>query len=194
MTLPSTDLKVARSRNAAATRAAILEAARLRFGREGYDEVGIRDLARDVGVDAAMVCRYFGSKEDLLAEALNACGDGGRRLMEVDRADFGRQTAHNLVYEAQSCEKLQGLLIMLRASASAKAAEIVERAIAQDFIAPFSAWLGGEEAEVRARLASSVIMGVALSRTLSGGFPSSEADKKATFERLAAILQHCVDG
>ena len=41
----------ARTRNAAATRAAILDAASLRFRREGYDEVGMRDIARDAGCD-----------------------------------------------------------------------------------------------------------------------------------------------
>lgn len=179
-----------RTRNAAATRAAILDAARARFAREGYDEVGLRDLARDAGVDAAMVCRYFGSKEDLFAEALRLC-EGGLSLMEYDRAEFGRQIAHELIYEPEECDKLTGLLIMLRSSGSAKASEIVQRAVAADFILPFQTWIGGEQAEARARLVSSVIMGVALSRTLSGG-PGEDA-KAEMFERLAAMLQSCVD-
>ena len=54
-----------RPRNAAATRTAILEAARERFAAESYDDVGMRDIARDVGVDAALISRYFGSKDDL---------------------------------------------------------------------------------------------------------------------------------
>ena len=36
----------ARPRNAAATRAALLEAARTLFARDGYDDVGMRDIAR----------------------------------------------------------------------------------------------------------------------------------------------------
>lgn len=51
-----------RPRNAEATRAAILIAARERFARESYDDVGMRDVAGDVGVDAALVSRYFGSR------------------------------------------------------------------------------------------------------------------------------------
>ena len=51
-----------RPRNANATRQAILEAARERFCSDSYDDVGMRDVARDVGVDAALISRYFGSK------------------------------------------------------------------------------------------------------------------------------------
>ena len=65
-----------RPRNAAATRTAILDAARERFAAESYDDVGMRDIARDVGVDAALISRYFGSKDDLFLAALDSCGDG----------------------------------------------------------------------------------------------------------------------
>jgi AcrR family transcriptional regulator len=55
--------------NAAQTRADILSAARRRFGAEGYDRTTLRAIAADVGVDAALVIRYFGSKQDLVARA-----------------------------------------------------------------------------------------------------------------------------
>lgn len=58
-----------RARNAAETRADILAAARERFGSEGYDRTTLRAVAADVGVDAALVIRYFGSKQDLFAAA-----------------------------------------------------------------------------------------------------------------------------
>jgi AcrR family transcriptional regulator len=58
-----------RPRNAAQTRADILSAARRRFGAEGYERTTLRAIAADVGVDAALVIRYFGSKQDLFAEA-----------------------------------------------------------------------------------------------------------------------------
>ena len=58
-----------RARNANQTRADILAAARLRFGSEGYERTTLRAVAADVGVDPALVIRYFGSKQDLFAEA-----------------------------------------------------------------------------------------------------------------------------
>jgi AcrR family transcriptional regulator len=58
-----------RARNAAETRADILAAARARFGAEGYERTTLRAVAGDVGVDPALVIRYFGSKQDLFAAA-----------------------------------------------------------------------------------------------------------------------------
>ncbi len=48
-----------------ATKAAILEAARQRFGKDGYALATIRAIARDAKVDPALVIRYFGDKEAL---------------------------------------------------------------------------------------------------------------------------------
>lgn len=59
-----------RPRNAAQTRADILAAARRRFATEGYEGTTLRAVAADVGVDAALVIRYFGSKKDLFATAV----------------------------------------------------------------------------------------------------------------------------
>ena len=59
-------------RFAAATRDAILTSAIRAFARAGYDGVGVREIAGDAGVTAMMVNRYFGSKEQLFAEAVEA--------------------------------------------------------------------------------------------------------------------------
>jgi AcrR family transcriptional regulator len=58
-----------RARDAAQTRADILAAARRRFAAEGFERTTLRAIAADVGVDAALVIRYFGSKQDLFATA-----------------------------------------------------------------------------------------------------------------------------
>src|ERR1700712_4247379 len=76
-----------RPRHAAQTRADILTAARHRFAADGYERTTLRGvapararaggyerpplgaLAADVGIDAALVSRYFGNKQDLFATA-----------------------------------------------------------------------------------------------------------------------------
>ncbi len=58
-----------RVRNARETRADILAAARVRFGSDGYERTTLRAVAADVGVDPALVIRYFGNKQDLFAAA-----------------------------------------------------------------------------------------------------------------------------
>ena len=182
-----------RPRNAEATRAAILSAARERFARESYDDVGMRDIAGDVGVDAALVSRYFGSKEDLFVAVCNSC-ENGADLMAGDRASFGRRVAHEVIFETRSESKLKGLLILLRSVGSAKAMELVQRTGNDRFFNPFAAWVGGENAAVRARLAAAFIMGMAVSREITGGFGLSPEECETMEARMAAILQDIIDG
>lgn len=182
-----------RPRNAEATRAAILEAARERFARESYDDVGMRDIAGDVGVDAALVSRYFGSKEDLFVTVLDSCSNGSE-LMEGDRAEFGRRVARAVIFEPAKEGKLKGLLIMLRSVGSTKAMELVQRTGSERFFNPFAAWVGGEDAAVRARLAWATIMGMAVSREITGGFGLSQEECEKMCARMAVLLQDIVDG
>src|SRR5216683_5162016 len=59
-----------RRRNAAETKQAILLSARAAFARCGYDGVGVREIAKAVGVTGILVNRYFGSKEQLFSEVI----------------------------------------------------------------------------------------------------------------------------
>lgn len=181
-----------RPRNAEATRAAILTAARERFARESYDDVGMRDIAGDVGVDAALVSRYFGSKEDLFVAVLDSC-ENGAELMRGDRAEWGRRIAWEAVSEGKAEGKLKGLLILLRSIGSAKAMELVKRTGNERFFAPFAAWVGGPDAAIRAHLASGFIMGIAVSREITGGFGLTDAECERMRDRMAAILQEIID-
>ncbi|AXG77440.1 TetR/AcrR family transcriptional regulator [Streptomyces paludis] len=61
-----------RRRDAAATRQALLEAAHSRFIRLGYERTTLRDVAGDVGVNLALIKRYFDSKEGLFKAALTS--------------------------------------------------------------------------------------------------------------------------
>ena len=182
-----------RPRNAEATRAAILEAARERFARESYDDVGMRDIARDVGVDAALVSRYFGSKEDLFTTVLDSC-ENGADLMRGDRATFGRRIAHEAIFEAKSESKLKGLLILLRSVGSTKAMELVQRTGNERFFNPFAEWVGGPDAAVRARLAAAFVMGMAVSREITGGFGLKPSECRLMADKMATILQDIIDG
>ena len=84
-----------RARNAEATRAAILEAARALFARVGYDLTSLRDIAIEANADAALVKRYFGGKEALFKAALEASFQPDS-LKGRDRATFAREVGDRL--------------------------------------------------------------------------------------------------
>lgn len=182
-----------RPRNAEATRASILNAAMERFSRESYDDVGMRDIAGDVGVDAALVSRYFGSKEELFETVLDSC-DNGAALMNGDRETFGQRVAREVIFERKSETKLKGLLILLRSIASTKAMEIVQRSATKRFYGPFADWVGGGDAAVSARMAAAFIMGMAVSREVTGGFGFSAEQCERMADRMGRILQGIIDG
>jgi AcrR family transcriptional regulator len=52
------------------TRSEILKAARRLFAARGINEVTVRDIAAEAGVTHALVHRYFGTKEGMVAEIL----------------------------------------------------------------------------------------------------------------------------
>ena len=53
------------------TRQAILEAAILRFGRDGYRATSVADIARDAGVGGTVAYAYFPGKEALFLAAID---------------------------------------------------------------------------------------------------------------------------
>lgn len=164
-----------------------------RFSRESYDDVGVRDIAGDVGLDAALVSRYFGSKEELFERVLDSC-DNGSVLMSGPRATFGQRVAREVIFEPKSETKLKGLLILLRSISSTKAVEVVRRSANASFYGPFSEWVGGEDAMISARLAAGFIMGMAVGREVTGGFGFSEEECERMASRMGRMLQAIIDG
>lgn len=181
-----------RTRNAAATRAAILEAARKRFAREGYDGASLREIASGAGVDAALISRYFGSKDELFAEVVMLACQPDPDLFGGDPATFGARMAKTLLEDEQDGAKLDIFLIMLLSASSPKASEIVRRNSRDQFHQRFQEWLGGPDVAVRTRLASSVMMGMSLSRVIDASQDLDDAGRAMLQRRLAAIIQAAI--
>lgn len=187
-----TDPVGGRVRNAAITRASILDSARKRFAREGYDGASLREIAADAGVDAALISRYFGSKDELFIEVLDLACEPNLELFGGDPATFGMRMAKTLVDDEQDDMKLELFLIMLLSASSPKAAEMVRRTGRNKFYKFFEDWLGGPDVEVRTRLASSLMMGMSLSRVIDGAFELDDAARERLRDRLAAVIQLAV--
>jgi AcrR family transcriptional regulator len=95
-----------RTRNAEGTRADILAAARLRFGNDGYERTTLRAIAADVGVDPALVIRYFGSKQQLFAAAADfAIHFPDLTGMDSDEKADALLETFFAVWESRSCAR-----------------------------------------------------------------------------------------
>ncbi|HEX5419164.1 MAG TPA: TetR family transcriptional regulator [Gammaproteobacteria bacterium] len=180
-------------RNAAATRLAILNAARERFVRDGYDQAGLRAIAADAGVDPALICRYFGSKESLFAEVLESTSEDPMEVLAGDRGGFGERVARAMLDPQQHCPaRIAFLQLAARSSGSPAASCLVRRHIESQFIVPFSAWLRQERAAEKAWLAACVLIGVGVMTGIEQG-PRSRAETEAAIGRLARLLQSVIE-
>jgi AcrR family transcriptional regulator len=185
-----------RSRNAAATRQAILASARRHFARDGYDNVGLREIAGEAGVDPALVSRYFGGKEQLFKEAVR--GDDQDFLRGSGRDDLAGHFADMLLEDgADGCgsnaEKTERLLILLRSASSPKASEIIREAIDEDILRPVEQLLHGDDAEMRASLCLAILMGTGILKSAMALAPLCTIDRNRLRSRLTRLFEAALD-
>lgn len=93
-----------------------------------------------------------------------------------------------------SDDGLDHLLIMLRSASSPAAAEPLRRSMRAHFHDPFAAYIGGPDAEVRARLAGDLIMGVAVTHAITPDHDLDEEGRESLRRRLAKAIQAIVEG
>ena len=157
-----------RKRDAEATRAAILEAAKGQFARLGYDRAALRDIAAEAGADVALIKRYFGGKEALFTAALKASFRSDL-LRDWDRATFAREIATMMAGDAHANEeRAHSFQFLLRAATSPTTAPLLNLAVQERFLEPIRAWLGGDDAPARARVLAAVFIGFLVERLIRG--------------------------
>jgi AcrR family transcriptional regulator len=176
-----------RKRDAEATRAAILEAAKAHFALRGYDRAALRDIAGEAGVDVALVKRYFGGKEALFLEALKASfGPDGVR--EWDRASFPRQMAAMLAGSPHVDEaRTHRFQFLLRAATSPTTAPLLNVVVQDRFLAPIREWLGGADAGPRARVLAASYIGFLVERLIRGEALAGR-EREVFIDRVSAIF------
>ncbi len=177
-----------RKRNAEATRAAILEAGKTQFARLGYDRAVLRDIAREAGVDVALVKRYFGGKEALFVEALRASfGPDGAR--DWNRATFARDVATALADSPHVDEaRTQRFQFLLRAATSPTTAPLLNVIVHDRFLEPIRQWLGGADADARARVLAASYIGFLVERLIRGEALSGR-ERDVFIERVTGIFE-----
>jgi AcrR family transcriptional regulator len=145
------------------TRARILDAARARFAREGYEMTTIRAVAADANIDPSMVMRYYGNKDGLFAAAadidLNLPD-----LTAIAKRHWGRRIATHFFerWEGNSAQGTLGLLVRSAATnehAADRLRDLVDRQITATLKAA-----GIDHARRRAALIATQMLGLAYCR------------------------------
>lgn len=174
-----------------ATRRALLDGARRLFTRSGYDHVGVREIAAEADVNAALINRYFGSKLGLFTEVVAdsfTIGD----LLVGDRSTLGDRLARYLLRPRRV--PFDPALVLLRTAASPEAGGVLRAALAEQVGTPLGVWLGGDDARERAGLIVAVLFGFVLTRDVIGASALADAEADRLMGHLGAVLQRLIDG
>jgi AcrR family transcriptional regulator len=171
-----------------ATEERILWCARALFAEQGFERTTIRAVAAAATVDPSLVMQYFGSKKELFERAAQVAVAG---LTADDPDDVVEQLLATLGVKLGS--RSDGTLAMLRSMlTSPAAAEHARRALGRQIAGVAGVLPGADEADLRAALAISVMIGVTIGHQLLGldGLRDVPPDRVAPLLRpaLAALL------
>ncbi|WP_175695154.1 TetR/AcrR family transcriptional regulator [Burkholderia ambifaria] len=64
----------------------ILRAARRTFAKRGYDATSVREVARELGIDAALIAHHFGTKETLWLAVVEQIAELAQPMFDALRA------------------------------------------------------------------------------------------------------------
>lgn len=184
-----------RRRRSDATRAAILRAAQARFAAAGYDRATIRSIAADAQIDPSMVMRYFGSKAQLFAVAV----DPDLRLPDlsgVPRRRLGKVLVAHFLDRWEGDPGDDSLLMLLRSAATDEVARERMRHTFASQLIPVLASVVGDPSEVprRAGLVASQLLGLALTRHILRLPPVVAMDSDLLIEQIGPTIQRYLTG
>ncbi len=178
--MPSRNSK---GRVAQPTRQRILNAAAARFAGTSYEEVKLRDIARDVDVDVAYVHRCFGSKEQLFVEAFDA-------VCTVEQppkaADLARAFSEDVFDDAIEFQIFANSLSSHQARSALRALGM------KRFIEPMAARLS-EQGQLRACLLAGCVTGIKVMREVLRMPPLSGMPIEECRPLLEAIFRACLE-
>jgi AcrR family transcriptional regulator len=181
---------VTRPRNASQTRADILLAARRRFGAEGYERTTLRAVAADVGVDAALVIRYFGSKQDLFAAAADFSID----LPDMSGVDPDEVAGILLPQFFAVWEEDETFLALLRAAmTSPMAADTLRNVFAQQ-VAPKLITATPDNPVQRIGLMGAFVIGLATTRYILKNPPIATLSREELTRWAAPVIRQLLVG
>jgi len=179
------------------TREAITRAARAQFSELGYDRTTIRGVAREAGVDAALVIRFHGSKDALFREVMAlppAAAEALERIADGPRETVGRRLAELIVGLLENPETRVIVLGRIRAASShPEAAALVRETVTRD-VRRLTDAVSDDEPDVRAVLAGTHVVGLAFARYVVLVEPLASMSAADVVEYAAPTFQRYLVG
>ncbi|WP_433442952.1 TetR family transcriptional regulator [Nonomuraea sp. CA-141351] len=150
------------------TREEIVSAAALAFSTGGYEATSMRQVAADAGVDPALVRRFFGGKEQLFSAVVTSVFQPEQAvamLLDGPRGKLGERLAGYVLGLLGAVDRPGPVLGLMRSAATSEhAAALIREFLANDMLGKLTHKLGVDHPELRAALAASQLVGLAIAR------------------------------
>jgi AcrR family transcriptional regulator len=180
------------------TRRAILDAARSAFAARGYDGVSIRAVAREAGVDPALVHRFFGSKETLFVGAMELPFTPSQlvpALLAQGTDGLGERLIGTLLALFDTPGAVAPFLALLRGAASnEQAATMLREFVTTEILGRIAAAAAPDQPELRAALAGSQVLGLAMARYVVRIPQTAAADRAHLAACIGPTIQRYLTG
>ncbi|WP_046727443.1 TetR/AcrR family transcriptional regulator [Streptomyces humi] len=154
-------------RDAEATKAAILKAARHLLARHAHADITLKDVADRAGVSAPLVLKYFGNKESLFARVMSFDTDAAA-LLAAPLDDLGRHMVRH-VLESQRDRGADPLLRIVFAPLHGDHGDVLRANFRAHVVDSLAARLTGPDPDLRAELAVAQLIGLGVMYGIARG-------------------------
>jgi AcrR family transcriptional regulator len=192
-----TTRRVGRQAGDAGNRAAILAAATARFTELGFRDTTMRAVAADAGVDSALVHYFFGTKEQLFAQAMALPIDPPTFLtamLEPGTDGLGERLVNALLTILDEAGPTNPMLALIRSAAThASAARMLREFLTSAVTSRLAAALDVDRPELRAALCASQVIGLIVAREVIELPPLPTTDRAVLVAAYGPALQHYLE-
>ena len=190
--------RAGRRPGASGSQAAILEAARAAFTDRGYDGATVREIGARAGVDPALVHHYHGTKERLFTAAMRLPMDPAvamPALLQPGSVGLGERLVRYFMTTCESGGETSPFLALLRGAVSHPAsAAMLREFITRAVVGRVARALSSSDADLRATLVGSQLVGLAMVRYVVRVEPLASAEHDTVVAAVAPTVQRYLTG
>jgi AcrR family transcriptional regulator len=171
----------------------IVQAARRAFAERGYDDVSLRAVARDAGVDPALIHHYFPDKAELFAATMAIPIRPDRIVAEIlagPRDAIGASIVRAIVTRFEDPAVRAPILTLVRTALGHEfAARMLRQFLLREVLHRIAETLELPDGELRASFAATQIVGLIIARYGIRIAPLADASTDEVVARVGPVVQ-----
>ena len=174
-------------RDAEATKAAILKAARYLLARHAHADITLKAVAERAGVSPPLILKYFGNKDALFARVMSFETDADA-LLDAPLDRLGRHMVRHVLV-SQTRQGADPLLRIVFAPLHGAQGDILRANFRAQVTERLTARLDGPDAGLRAELAVAGLLGLGVMFGIARGTRLRDAALEEVVDRYAPAVQ-----